>query len=321
MRLAVVSLLSLACIFSEAVTQIGHAEQPCENYMAECGGGVRIEMLRQYFRTHAHIRLGEEQRLANGVAWRFFTDESRDLAVPRITWMPDRAARLRANGLFDAIHGGALLGWDLLPPEWRDARGLIAAEMAKLKPSTETPFLQPPEMGLTYASSKLVSYIQMYTMASNYGTELMAFPEARVMDLVSNRVFVTESCERSENDPEGGFRLGDFLNFCSEASLKAFVELWIDKMKARERSEEYAQDPWAADCMNAMQPLTRLDIRRFSLFLTPSGLGVYALFFWRMVEKHCLLHKSAFNPIIIPYREFRYVMRPGPWRDELLSLK
>ena len=54
-----------------------------------------------YYRSHARVRLGPEQRLPNGVSWRLHVDIGTGLAVPRITWMPDARRMRAANTLFD----------------------------------------------------------------------------------------------------------------------------------------------------------------------------------------------------------------------------
>ena len=70
---------------------------------------ARIDEMRAYYRAHARIsKLGLEQRLGNGVAWRVLTDGNTGKATPRITWMPDRQALMRANRLFDALQGAEL---------------------------------------------------------------------------------------------------------------------------------------------------------------------------------------------------------------------
>src|SRR6267154_2211586 len=62
-----------------------------------------------YYRSHARVRLGPEQRLANGVSWRLHIDVGTRLAMPRITWMPDARRIWTANAMFDMAQGGAML--------------------------------------------------------------------------------------------------------------------------------------------------------------------------------------------------------------------
>src|SRR4051794_8116434 len=62
-----------------------------------------------YFKENARIRLGPEQRLPNGVSWRLFTEVHSGIAIPRVTWMPDRRHLRTANRLLDTVHGGEML--------------------------------------------------------------------------------------------------------------------------------------------------------------------------------------------------------------------
>src|SRR5262245_66055030 len=58
-----------------------------------------------YYRRQAHVRLGPEQRLPNGVSWRLHEDVDTKLALPRITWMPDAPSQRTANGLLEMVRG------------------------------------------------------------------------------------------------------------------------------------------------------------------------------------------------------------------------
>ena len=68
--------------------------------------------LSAYYQEYAKVRLGRENRLANGVAWRLLTDVRTGLSVPRLTWMPDRDRLKIANGLFEAVHGELLVQYE-----------------------------------------------------------------------------------------------------------------------------------------------------------------------------------------------------------------
>jgi hypothetical protein len=116
------------------------------------------------------------------------------------------------------------------------------------------------------------------------------------------------------------FRFGNFLEVCDSLSDAKFKALWADKLEAATKTVEYGKDPYAEYCKEGIQ---RLDYTAtgFALYLTHAGLAVHNASFWPNMARHCLLLKSAINPMIIPYRELEPFMKPGPWRDELLGRK
>jgi len=292
-------------------------DRACDDNEVECADDAQIGRLQDYYKSHSRVRLGREYRLSNGVAWRNLVDIPTKLAIPRITWMPDRKAMQRANRLLDAIQGGILSEYAELRSFWREA-GEFAAKIEGSVPAViprDRFIWQPDLVSLTFATSKLVSYTEVRI----YQSDGMRLPQAqgRVLDLERGRIFSIESCTAGEslysNDT---FRFGDFLEVCDPESLTNFLALWAEKVEAASRAAAHGTDPDAEYCAEAMKPY---DSRWLALYLTPSGLAVHNGHFWPNSAYECMLEKSAVNPVIIPYRDLEPFMKPGPWRDELLK--
>jgi hypothetical protein len=295
------------------------AEQPCDDYEVECADDTHIGRLQDYYKSHSRVRLGQEHRLSNGVAWRNLVDIPTKLAIPRITWMPDRKAMQGANRLLDAIHGGLLLRYAELKLSWRET-GELAAKAEGSVPAViprDRFIWQPDLVSLSFATSKLVSYAEVRI----YRDDGMLLPEAqgRVLDLERGRIFSIESCTLGESYYGNTFRFGDFLEVCDPESLTKFLALWAERVGAASKAAVHGTDPYAEYCAEAMKPYG--SGRWLALYLTPSGLAVHNGRFWPNSAYDCMLEKSAVNPVIIPYRELEPFMKPGPWRDELLGKK
>jgi hypothetical protein len=58
------------------------------------------------------------------------------------------------------------------------------------------------------------------------------------------------------------------------------------------------------------------------LYLTDRGLAVHNTEFGFIPARdNCALERSTVSPLILPYRELKPFMSPGPWRDELLRAR
>ncbi|HET7715510.1 MAG TPA: hypothetical protein VFK86_07760, partial [Bauldia sp.] len=111
----------VAFLLAAGVT--AQAEEGLRQYLAQyrslsTADASMLADLSRYYHLHANVRLGRELRLDNGVAWRLLIDARTGAAVPRLTWMENRKSLLKANALFDVVHGEALVGYDI-----RDVRG------------------------------------------------------------------------------------------------------------------------------------------------------------------------------------------------------
>jgi len=310
MMIAVVLLLGY---FPNIVLSQDKADDPLlYEHKIEEADEVIIDKLRAYYLAHAHVWLGREQRLANGVAWRLVTDAGSGVAAPRITWMPNRKSMLTANRLFEAIHGESLLENEL---EIREA----ADEDMSREPKPYRPTHQA-EVVITYASSRLVSYVELGE-TNAFGSNTPRIMIERVLDLERGEVFGLEKCADQALSIQGApFRLGDFLDVCDDKNYETFMAMWTTKEQHALDVAAQSPDPYVDVCKEYLGPLDRSD-RPIILYLTPGGLAVHNTFYDANIAHRCALKRSAINPVIIPYRELEPFMKPGPWRDELLGTK
>src|SRR5215204_1510853 len=104
----------LVAILAGPITQARGLKEHVEGYQdVATADDALLADLATYYRLHAKVRSGPEQRLANGVTWRLLTDIRTGAAAPRIVWMADQKALLKANALFEAVHGEALVQYEL----------------------------------------------------------------------------------------------------------------------------------------------------------------------------------------------------------------
>jgi hypothetical protein len=285
-----------------------------------------VDWTRQFYKAHAQLLLGAEQRLANGVAWRLLTDRTTRLAIPRVTWMPDRRAMQRANRLLDALHGCALLEYFDSALRWHGMSKYEVTEGLE-KDTGRVPetfardrFIWQPSqdvIAITYATSRLLSYAGVRVYASE-GVGMLIGPKGYVLDLDKQKVYAAQGCwEDSSLRINGLFRFADLLEVCDAESKEKFFALWEKYFEAVERTTAFKRERYARDCKDSMwSPAT---LNAFSLHLTPDGLAVFSTGFSPNSAKYCLTIRTVTNPIIIPYRELEPLMKPGPWRDELLG--
>jgi hypothetical protein len=313
---ALVALLSITGIAS--VTQARGLKEYVEGYQdLATADDALLADLATYYRLHARVRSGPERRLANGVTWRLLTDTRTGAAAPRIVWMADQKALLKANTLFEAVHGEALVQYELRDLHRRRAEldgwedGSVPFWVVR------PPYFKPEAVALTYATPRLVSYVEvrrevraMSTGADVYG---------RVLDLEKGRIKEIEGCALYHYDyGYGNFRLGAWLDVCQDEAYQSFMALWQDRLRqaietARERGDKVSEQ-----CGNHMGPL-RPKGRRMALYLTPAGLAVFNLDWIPNSTEYCAFKKISVNPIVLPFRELEPFMKPGHWRDELLK--
>lgn len=273
--------------------------------------------LAAYYRLHANVRLGPEQRLANGVTWRLLTDGRTGVKTPRITWMPDRTSMLKANALFDVIQGAALVDYDRLDLERRKAE-LYGWSSSEPPIAIKPPYFIPEKVAVTYVTSRLVSYVEVRreVRMNSMGIEVYG----RVLDLEQDRIRELEPCG-PRGDDRGNFRFGELLDVCLDEAYERFMALWTRKVrdaiaKARARGDERS-----VQCGESMEPLDSPAGRRIALYLTPAGVAVFNVYPWTPNSaKYCALYDNvAVNPIILSYQELEPFLKPGPWRDDVLS--
>jgi len=272
--------------------------------------------LSAYYREYAKVRLGRESRLANGAAWRLLTDVRTGLSVPRLTWMPDRDRLKVANALFDAVHGELLVRYEQQDIEYRTRMLYDREDGERPYFVIGPPFRNQVKVAVTYASSRLVSYVEtgMEHRNISFGLEVRGL----VLDLDRGRISTIESCKEREN----GFRFGELLDVCDDEALERFIAIWVNKVdtvvkKARDRGDELS-----VQCAESMRPLdgeNRINPSWIQLYLTPSGVAVFNRYWNPNSAKFCAFDDITVNPIVIPYRDLEPFMKPGPWRDELLG--
>ena len=287
-----------------------------------------------YYRSHARVRLGPEQRLPNGVSWRLHIDVGTGLAMPRITWMPDAQRMQTTNGMLDMAHGGAMLvsraaGRELDElNEWAPGAGFPVFQYDK--PVVQT------DVGLTYATPNLVSLVDLgYFVHEGSGTWRII--RGLTFDLAARRMFGIDACPDSDiayashqytveklgrREPINYlFQFGP-LRVCDREAYEKFVELLKRRaLLATERAAS-SKDPTVRICGEKPDQGNIAKDQEIVLYLTFRGLAVHNTEYWPNASRsYCTLARSPVNPIILPYRELEPFMVPGPWRDELLKLK
>lgn len=283
------------------------------------------KMWADYYATHVQVRLGPEQRLPNGVSWRLLIDRRTGIAMPRITWMPDRKSMGIANRMLDALHGRAV---QAARAETKSSRESVR-EIMERQPGLELsdliarPFDRPvvqADIALTYATAGFVSLVDLadaMAPGANFHPRSM---RGLILDLRRNLVFAAEACPgRAAYDGVTAdgvfFQLDDLLQFCDKASLGAFHDFIHDKAKSALTAAAGSKDPFVRKCR---RPYLAVD-QRFILFLTFGGLAVHATEYLPTADIDCALRRSVVGTFIIPYRELEPFMKPGPLRDELLK--
>jgi hypothetical protein len=289
-----------------------------------------------YYRSHARVRLGPEQRLANGVSWRLHIDVGTRLAMPRITWMPDARRMRTANALLDMAQGGAMLVSRAAGRELDEEQTRLRLDGKPIfqygKPVVQT------DVGLTYATPNLVSFVDLGYVVHEEGNATWRIIRGVTFDLAVRRVFGIEACPDSDIPYTGLqytvatqgvreplnylFQFGP-LRVCNRQAYEKFVELL--KRRAILVAEQAAgsKDPVVRACSEKPNVEQHIDKdQEIVLYLTFKGLAVHNTEYWPNASRsYCTLARSPVNPVILPYRELEPFMVPGPWRDELLKLK
>jgi hypothetical protein len=281
--------VAVACLVIAPGVGMAQGNDGCGAFGRANGNAPTMRQL-EAFRRRPAPTLGPEHRLKNGVAWRLINDAPTGLGLPRITWMPDRAAMNKANFLLEAAHGCLLL---------KDAESKRSGSTV-LQPD-------PNLIALTYASSRLVSYVEMRAYTSGMGDYGIA-PQGVVLDLVRNRRYEATGCGYF------AFHLADFFDACSRDVSYGFWKIWFARTEAIKEAAASAPD----NCDRRMGDLEFP--RNISAYLTEAGLAIYDSDHLRGLSKFCVdASRSLIPPVVIPYQELEPVLKPGPWRDELLK--
>jgi len=312
-------LCSLARLISlAAVLFLAGRPSVAENYYdwsGEVGLGAPSEWAT-YFKNNARIRLGPEQRLPNGVSWRLFTDLRSGIAIPRLTWMPDRQHLRAANRLLDTVHGGEML---------IEARERALDEAFWQRPLQVPHVLEQWDVDLTYASSRLMSMMSAASV-TNGGAGAPGYLRGLTFDLDRGTMTAVTACPgnpfpyaspRSEGHPSAfRFTYGELLNLCDATTYRAFIALVKEMDDARPlRHLPPSVSDKTKGCVEwPQQPLVREE-QEYALYLTFSGLAV------QVGGSECPLWRRPDNPIIVPYQRLEPFLLPGPLRDELLALQ
>ena len=324
MRSVSIRLLGVALVALLLVTVTGAITQArgLRDFLEGCGywavataDDALLADLSKYYQLHANVRLGREHRLGNGVAWRLLTDIRTGAAAPRITWMADRKSLLKANALFDAVHGDALLEYERLDVQRRYDE-LYDWQYGQPPFVIKPPYFYPENVAVIYATSRLVSYVEVRREVRMISMGIDVY--GRVLDLEQGRIREIEGCGGSDYDWRN-FRFGELLDVCEDAAYESFMTLWADKVRQAIVKAQASGDELSEQCGESMGSL-ELDSRRMALYLTPAGVAVFNNYWIPNSAKYCAFYDDiTVNPIILPYRELEPFMKPGPWRDELLK--
>lgn len=267
-----------------------------------------------YFRNNARIQLGAEQRLPNGVSWRFLTDLRSGIAIPRLTWMPNRRRLLTANRLLDTVHGGEMLV---------EARERVLEEAASKRPLPVAHALDQWDVGLTYVGTRLMS-VMSAAYATMGGPDTPGYLRGLTFDLDKGMMTTVTACPGSrspyalpiQEQPEDyWFAYGELLRLCDARTYGDFVALVkeFDDARAVRHLPPTASDQTKGCVEWPQKPLVRKE-QEYAVYLTFSGLAV------QVGGHECPVARRPDNPIIVPYRRLEPFMLAGPWRDELLAL-
>jgi hypothetical protein len=301
-------MVSTALSLTLPTAAIADEQRRCEEYEVECANAKQRNALQEYYRTHARVALGKEQRLSNGVAWRLLIDATHDVAFPRITWMPDRKAMLKANRMFDTLHGGLLR--HLQPTNWRRRYSDVTW------PEWEKPSLDRQQMmALTYATSRLAAFFEVRGSATEQGGGVTL--AGHVLDLDQEKFLSPKTCDGKELWFGSKLvRFGELFEVCDWDAYRAFMALW-EKKKSEAR--ESVGHPESDDefCDREINPYN-LSMSQVAFYPTHAGLAIYATSAWPEVFNRCVLTSNAINPIVLPYRDLKPFMATGSLRDELL---
>jgi hypothetical protein len=276
-----------------------------------------------YYRNQAHLRLGPEQRLPNGVVWRLHVELASRLAMPRIVSMPDAQSVRTANGLLDMVHGGALL-FAMHVRRQLDAENALRREEGEQPLEYDRPIIQT-DVGLTYATPTLMSIVDLGVVPTDRRIAKRII-RGLTFDLRTGEMFRVEGSPGNEGgygarSGDYRFRFGKLLQLCETETYLRFVQLLSARsVMATERSAR-SHDSRTAWCSETGGRVVAPH-QEIVLYLTDRGLAVRNTEFGFIPARdNCVLERSTVNPLIIPYREVEPFMIPGPWRDELLKLK
>ncbi|HZQ00636.1 MAG TPA: hypothetical protein VFB13_13915 [Reyranella sp.] len=268
-----------------------------------------------YYRQHARIRLEPEHRLPNGMAWRLHTDTVTGLAFPRITWMANARSQRAANRLLETGHGGSLLMVTSVE-EWIGEINGSRAEFGLKEPLTLRELMHQTDVALTYASSRLLSVVDLGDIAT-LGSSSARIIRGLTFDLATGKIHRLGACPGSSApygpaDGFGGgnfqFQFGELLRVCDQRSYASFVALLQAHGEQAARAAAHSTDPQVTYCINQYigehnhisenVPLV--------LYLTFGGLAVMNTTFWpNVANENCAFTRSAINPVIIPHAELR----------------
>ncbi len=270
-----------------------------------------------FFSANARIRLGPEQRLLNGVSWRLLTDLGTGIAMPRVTWMPNKRRLSAANRLLDIEQGGDMFReidqWHIVELE-NDVRRQLGAPPLDIKHS-----LEQRDVGLTYVGARFMSIMEgmlVYPMGSRGQTLLSGM----TFDLETGHMAEVTACPGSKKpyavsaDPDTFFfQYGNWLPLCDRESYRKFIAVVKENADRSARSLPPRNESDMTRCaISAEWPLIDEE-REFILYLTHDGLAVH------VSARQCPLERTVDNPVIVPYRQLEPFMQPGALKDELLS--
>ncbi len=144
-----------------------------------------------YFWRSARIRLGGEHRLPNGVSWRLLTDVNSGIAIPRLTWMPDKQRLRTANHLLDIVQGGEML---IEKEEWRNVERENEFRVNRGVPPLEAKHaITQWDVGLTYVGSRLMSLMSA-AFVETAGNKPPALLRGLTFDLESGTIEHVRAC-------------------------------------------------------------------------------------------------------------------------------
>ena len=275
-----------------------------------------------YYRNQAHVRLGPDRRLLNGVVWRLHVELASRLAMPRIVSMPDAQRVRTANRLLDKVHGGALL-FAAHVRQQLDAENELRREEGEQPLQYDRPIIQT-DVGLTYATPTLMSVVDLGIVPTDRRIAKRII-RGLTFDLRTGEMFRVEGCPGNEGgygarSGDYRFRFGKLLQLCETETYLRFVQLLSARSTMAAERSARSHDSLTAGCSETSGRVVAPH-QEIVLYLTDRGLAVHNTEFgFIQARDSCALERSTVNPLLLPYRELEPFMIQGPWRDELLRL-
>lgn len=268
MRLSFVAMAAMVSSFAGSMQMPARADDGSaySSYMAMQSQEALVnESINQrrwadYYAEHVRVRLGPEQRLPNGVSWRLLIDQRTGIAMPRITWMPDRKSMAVANRMLEALQGQAVEAARAeaknnleFSQEILKEKPYLTLSLLIHRPFTIDRSVMQTDIALTYATANYVSLVELSDSLAPEANFNPRHMQGLILDLRRDRVLATGACPGKEEYRglilgDGFFQFGDLLQICDETSRDAFLKFIYEKAKPALAAAVNSKDSFIKRC-------------------------------------------------------------------------